>query len=136
MPCTAMVHSPKCSVDQAIFYRHEGKLLIIIAVYVDNCSIAASNTGLIHEVKTTLNVHVEVSDLGEVHWLLGIEVKCDREACIISLSQSAYIKSILRQFNFDKLKPVSTPMEPYIKLSASQSPTTADNRICVRYTKQ
>jgi len=130
--CEKYLRLTRCSVDQAVFYRREGKLIIIIAVHVDDCTIAASNKALIREVKTTLNAHVEVSDLGEVHWLLGIEVKRDREARTISLSQSAYIKSILRRFNFDELKPVSTPMEPYLKLSASQSPTTAEEFAAMR----
>jgi hypothetical protein len=62
--------------------------------------------------------------LGEVHWLLGIKVTRDREARTILLSQRAYIESIIRRFGFNELQPVSTPMEPNLKLSASQSPAT------------
>jgi hypothetical protein len=81
-----------CSVDQAVFYCCDGKLIVVIAVHVDNCTIAASTKALVREVKSTLNKHVKVTDLGEVHWLLGIEVTCDREARTISLSQRAYIE--------------------------------------------
>jgi hypothetical protein len=130
--CEKHLRLTRCSVDQAVFYRREGQLIIVIAVHVDDCTIAASNQTLVREVKSTLNAHVEVTDLGEVHWLLGIEVKRDREARTISLSQSAYIRSILHRFNFDELKPVSTPMEPYLKLSSSQSPNTADEFAAMR----
>ena len=85
----------RCSVDQAVFYCHNGKLIVVIAVHVDDCTIAASTKALIREVKSTLNKHVEVTDLGKVHWLLRIEVTCDREARTISLSQRAYIESII-----------------------------------------
>jgi hypothetical protein len=53
---------------------------------------------------------VEVTDAGEAHWLLGIEMKRDREARTISLLQHAYIESIIHHFNFDELKPISTPI--------------------------
>jgi hypothetical protein len=87
---------------------------------------------LVEEVKRVLGEHVEVSDLGESHWLLGIEIRRDREARTISLSQRAYLESIIRRFNFDELRPVSTPMEPYLKLSASQSPATAQDFAAMR----
>ena len=122
----------QCSVDQAVFYRRNGKLIVVIAVHVDDCTIAASTKALVREVKSTLNKHVEVTDLGEVHWLLGIEVTRDREARTISLSQQAYIESIIHRFGFDELKPVSTPMEPYLKLSASQSSVTAQDFAAMR----
>jgi hypothetical protein len=40
------------------------------------------------------------------------------------LSQHAYINSILHCYNFDKLKPLSAPMDPSIQLTSDQSPTT------------
>ena len=130
--CEKHLRLTRCSVDQSVFYRREGDLIIVIAVHVDDCTIAASNMSLVEEVKQVLGEHVEVSDLGESHWLLGIEIRRDREARTISLSQRAYLESIIRRFNFDELRPVSTPMEPYLKLSASQSPTTAQDFAAMR----
>ena len=63
-------------------------------------------------------------DLGELHWLLGIEIKRNHKNRTIHLSQHSYIEAILRRFNFQDLKPVSTPMETHIKLSSSQSLAT------------
>jgi hypothetical protein len=63
-------------------------------------------------------------DLGELHWLLGIEIKRDREARTIHLSQRSYIDSILRRYGLDTLKPLSIPMETSTHLSSTQSPQT------------
>jgi hypothetical protein len=43
---------------------------------------------------------------------------------MIHLSQHMYINSILQHYNFDNLKPLSIPMDPSIRLSSDQSPTT------------
>lgn len=87
----------KCSVDQAVFYKHN-KLkneVTVVTVHVDDCTITASNTCLIKEFKAGLREHVEVTDLGELHWMLGVKIKHDCEAQMVHLSQHAYIDSIL-----------------------------------------
>jgi len=68
---------------------------------------------------------VEISDLGELHWLLGMEIKRDCKQHTLHLSQRSYIDSIIRRYHPEDLKPVSTPVETHIRLSTSQSPSTA-----------
>ena len=63
-----------CKVDQAIFIKRGDKTIIIIVVHVDDCTITASSLSLIVELKTQIRKHIEITDLGELHWLLGIEV--------------------------------------------------------------
>ena len=63
------------------------------------------------------------SDLGPIHWLLGIKVTQDLPNHTISSSQHAFINSILLRFNFTDLKPSSVLMDPNTPLSKSQSPT-------------
>jgi hypothetical protein len=115
----------QCDVDQAVFFtRTEAGELIIIVIHVDDCTIAASSIDAINRLKEQLRTHVEITDLGELHWLLGIEVTRNRDNHTISLSQKSYLESIICRFNFEDLKPVSNPMEPSTKLHSGQSPST------------
>ena len=41
------------------------------------------------------------------------------------MSQHTYINSILQHYNFNELKPLSTPMDPAIPLTTDQSPANA-----------
>ena len=70
----------QCKVDQAVFFKHckAPRVFIVIAVHVDDCTIAASSVAAVDAFKTGLRKHVEVTDLGELHWMLGIEVRRDR----------------------------------------------------------
>ena len=113
-----------CEVDQAVFVKWSEKTLVIIVVHVDDCTIAASTLSLIDELKMQIRKHVEITDLSKLHWLLGIEVMRNCEEWTIALSQWSYLESITRRFGFDELKPVSSPMEPHIKLTNTQSPST------------
>ena len=114
----------RCDVDQAVFFRRNSEGSMIVLIHIDDCTIAASSTKLVGHFKAKISEHVEITDLGEIHWLLGIEVQRDQERRTIHFSQRSYIASILRRFNLDELKPLSTPMQPGLLLSMSQTPKT------------
>jgi len=119
----------RSEVNQAVFYRRDKRmnLLIIILVHVDDCSIVASAQLLINRFKIEIRKHVDITDLGALHWILGIELKCIHEEKKLLLSQRSYINSILRRYGFDNLKPISTPMDLNVRLSSAQSPTATDD---------
>ena len=118
----------RSEVDSAVFYRRDEtlKLLIIILVHVDDCSIAGRPKAIIQKFKIEIQKYVQITDLGDLHWILGIEVRRVREDKRIMLSQRSYIDSILRRYGFDDAKPVSTPMDTNIRLTSAQSPTTTE----------
>ena len=95
-----------------------------VTVHVDDCTIAASTACLVEDLKARLARHVEVTDLGELHWMLGIQIWHDREARTISISQPAYIDSILRHYHFLDCKPLSTPMDTQVCLTSEQAPSS------------
>ena len=114
------------AVDQAVFYKHlpQAKQLIVVTVHVDDCTIAASTARLVEELKAGLNRHVEVTDLSKLHWMLSIQVRRNREARTIHISQPSYIDSILHCFNFVDVKPLSMPMDTQVHLTSEQAPST------------
>lgn len=115
----------QCDVDQAVFFRVEKNSLIAMGVHVDDLTVITSGIELMDEVKTNLRKDFEITDEGPIHWILGFAVERNREARTLSLSQVSYIDSIIRCFNLEDAKPVTTPMEPAVHLSATQSPQTA-----------
>ena len=110
----------RCEVDQAVFYRVEGESVMALASHVDDCLAVE----LEEEIKSELRKAFEISDLGEINWILGIAVKRDRAASTIGLSQRSYINSMLSQYGFENIKPVAMPMDPSMHFSTTQSPKT------------
>ena len=117
----------QCLVDQAIYHQAVSASggVIIAAVHVDDCIIAASKLCLVDAFKAGLSEHVEVTDLRELHWMLRIEVKQYWAAGMVHLSQRVYIDSILHCFNFTNLKLLLTPMDVQAKLMSEQAPASA-----------
>lgn len=118
----------RSEVDSAVFYRRDKllKLLTIILVHVDDCSIAGCPKSLIQKFKIEIQKYVQITDLGDLHWILGIEVKQVGEERKIMLSQCSYIDLILRRYSLDDAKLVSTPMDVNVHLMTAQSPTTTE----------
>ena len=113
----------RAEADHGVFYKQIGVDITVLTVHVDDCMISGSSANLISEFKFQMNKIYILSDLGPIYWLLGTKVTRDLPNHTISLSQHAYIDSILLHFNFTGLKPSSIPMDPSAPLLKSQSPT-------------
>jgi hypothetical protein len=48
---------------------------MIVLVHVNDCMIAATSIILIDRFKAEISKHVEITDLSDLHWLLGIEIR-------------------------------------------------------------
>ena len=99
---------------------------MIVLVHVDDCTIVGTSHDLITKFKSEITKHVEITDLGEIHWILGIEICQNRELCTIHLCQHSYIEFSLWRYGFEDIKPVSLPMDTSIKLTSAQSPSTTE----------
>ncbi len=111
--------------DYGVFFLHLHPHIAVLAIHVGDCLITGSSHALLKSSKQKLGARYKLTDLGPASWLLGIKVSRDLDARTLSLSQHAYIDSILRRFNFTDLKPISTPMDPHIQLLKSQCPESA-----------
>ena len=110
--------------DPGVLYAWIKNNILILAAHVDNCAMTRSLGKLIWVYKLKLNDKFPLTDLGPMHFLLGIKVTCNRAARTISLSQSSYIDSILAWFSMSDAKPVTTPMITGMFYSKRDSPSS------------
>jgi Reverse transcriptase (RNA-dependent DNA polymerase) len=99
---------------------------LILAVHVDDCIITSSSSELMQQYKKELNVRYSLTDLGPIHWLLGIQVTRDRARHTISLSQSNYIESIATRYGLINAKAQNSPMIPNVLYSKEDSPANKE----------
>ena len=60
--------------DPGVFSSHVNNHTTILAIHVDDCLITGSSPELITDYKHKLNQRYSLTDLGPVHWLLGIKI--------------------------------------------------------------
>ena len=98
---------------------------VILGVYVDDIIPVSNDTALLKAEKAALCERFEMVDQGEIHYLLGMSIKRDRESRTLTISQPNYVEKVLRKFGMENCKPVSTPLEPgrrFQQLSPNDEP--------------
>jgi hypothetical protein len=102
--------------EPTLYVKHQGDVdLLIVALYVDDLILTESNVKMIEEFKKDMVNKYEMSDMGLLHYFLGIEVYQDKEEVFIS--QRMYAEKILRKFRMVGCKPMATPLAVNEKLN-------------------
>jgi hypothetical protein len=84
---------------------------------VDDIRLYGPGGAMMNNVKNTLKSEFEVTNLGDLHWLLGIQIKFGPKG--IELSQTTYIDSILSRFGLQDYNPTIRPIDRGTTLARS-----------------
>jgi hypothetical protein len=68
----------RSKVDHFIYYKEEGGHFIYVAMYVDDMLLIGNNMDAINKVKKQLSSKFDIKDLGEMNFILGMDIKRDR----------------------------------------------------------
>ncbi|GBE89575.1 hypothetical protein SCP_1602380 [Sparassis crispa] len=119
--------------NHAVFYRrHPDGEISIIFLHVDDMTLVCSLLANLLHLKVMIKSELEITDNGELHWLLGIEVRCNLKKHTIALSQRVYIDSIIARYGFSDAKPLSQLMDPHVHLSVDQCPVSTAEYAAMR----
>jgi hypothetical protein len=88
-----------------------------LLLYVDDIILTANTTTLLHSIIKSLHSEFAMSDLGDIHHFLGINVHRTSEG--LFLSQQQYALEILDRANMLNCNPITTPVDTRSKLSAT-----------------
>ena len=90
----------KKSQDEHLVYDKQVRdHFIYITLYVNAMLLVGNNMDLIKEVKQQLYSKFDMKDIGPKHFILGMEIKRDRENKRLWLSQQKYIERVQKRFN-------------------------------------
>ena len=79
-------------------------------------------------VVSELKQHFKLKELGETSSLLGVYIERDRSNRRLCISQQHYLEDVLERFKLGNMHPVSTPLDPGLRLSKDQVPQTDSER--------
>ena len=94
-------------------------LFIFLLLYVDDMLIATKSIVEVNKLKVLLSREFDMKDLGAANKILEMEIRGDKDAKRLWLSQARYVKKVLERFNIEKAKPASTPLVNHFCLSIS-----------------
>ena len=90
--------------------------------------VASLNKDRVQELKAQLHKEFEIKDLWPANKILGMQIYWDRNNKKIWLYQKNYLNKILRHFNMQDCKSISTPLPVNFKLSLNMYPTNEVER--------
>lgn len=72
-------------VDQCIYLKVSGNKFIFLVLYMDDILLASNDLGLLPEVGKFLTQNLDMKDMGEAPYVIGIEIYSDRPRGILGL---------------------------------------------------
>eukprot|EP00253_Pinus_taeda_P015406 PITA_15406 len=102
--------------DATLFVKKVGKIVVCLVIYVDDLLMTGNNESYIASIKKELGKSFEMTDLGYVHYYIGIEVTQHPKS--IFLSRKKYIGDLLNRLGMTECNPLTTPMKQNLKLTS------------------
>lgn len=93
--------------DPCLYMRVNGGKKLILALYVDDGLVAASDPKELELFLSQLKTEFKITTK-DASYFLGLEIKKNQNG--ITISQEAYARKILERFRFSDCRSVSTPM--------------------------
>ena len=102
--------------EWCIYWRQTSTGTVIFAVHVDNIISIAPKPSMNKAFKSQLKDKWDITDLGPAKFVLGIAISCNPSTNTISISQTALIDWVVKQFNQHDAHPVDVPMVARLQL--------------------
>ncbi|KRX59296.1 Retrovirus-related Pol polyprotein from transposon TNT 1-94 [Trichinella sp. T9] len=119
--------------DLCLYIRKEpSRSMTYVLLYVDDLLIAAENDAVALTVNKQLNKYIEIKDLGEVSYYLGIQIERKLDGTFL-IHQKNKIMQLLESCSMQKAKLVAIPMETnYLSSLDEPSPALPDNQMQIK----
>jgi hypothetical protein len=114
-------------VDTTLFTKKIGKDLFVLQIYVDDIIFGSANQDFCDEFGKMMAKEFEMSMIGELSYLLGLQIKQLKNGTFVS--QGKYIKDMLKKFGMEDAKGISTPMGTNGSLDGDKSGNMVDQRM-------
>ena len=111
----------KGSADSNLYIKIENDKLLILVVYVGDIIFGRNEEAMSQNFVLVMQKEFEMSLLGELTYFLGLQVQQNKDN--IFLSQTRYLKQILKKYGMEDSKPVCTPVVKRCSLSANDEST-------------
>jgi len=94
--CILSLGFVRSKANHYIYSKEEGVNFIYVSLYVDDILLIGNNMDTIKEVKKQLSSKFDMKDIGVAKFIMGMEIKRDRDTRKLWLNQMKYIETVLK----------------------------------------
>jgi hypothetical protein len=114
-------------IDTTLFTKKLGNDWFVMQIYVDDIIFGSTNQEFCEEFGKMMASEFEMSMIRELSYFLGLQIKQMKNG--IFVSQGKYIKDMLKKFEMDESKAISTPMGTSGSLDSDASGNMVDQKM-------
>jgi hypothetical protein len=107
------------SVDKTLFTLKHGIDFLLIQIYVDDIIFGVFSHNLVSRFQEMMENEFQMFMMRKLTFFLGIQVKQMKQGTFVH--QAKYMKDLIKKFNMDDLKPMSTPMSTATSLDPDEN---------------
>ena len=100
--------------------------MLVVQVYVDDIIFGSTNISMCEDFAKVMQGEFEMSHIGELIYFLGLQIKQLKDG--IFINQAKYIKELLKKYNLENAKSISTPMAVNSKLDSDEKGKPVDQK--------
>jgi len=101
----------RSSYEHTLFIKKEEKnRILIVSLYVDDLIFTSNDSIMVSKFKESMKKEFEMTDLGEMKYFLGVEIRQSSKG--IHIGQKKYAEEILKRFGLENCNGVKNPMVP------------------------
>ena len=116
----------KQSADPCLFFRIEGRSMILVALFVDDFSVGGNNSAEVAKLFKYLQTFYKIKDLGSIQTFIGMDV--EKGDGVFYLSQETHIDELLKKYDMTDHPGSRTPMAMNHQLNPiTEGEAEADN---------
>jgi transposase InsO family protein len=98
--------------DPCVFTWRDAHHMLIVCIWVDDILIFTNCPSKRTSLVNNLQKRYQTTDLGDLNYIVGLEVHRDRGTQSISLCQLQYLESKIEAFGQTAAQPISIPLSP------------------------
>jgi hypothetical protein len=117
----------RCKSDPNVDMLKTVDSLLILVLYVNELLVTGCSTSTIAAVKRILHDRFFMTDMGPLHFFLGLEISQDASG--IKLSQAKYAQDLLERFHMIDCKSAPTPFLSGVKLEDGEETPLVDSTL-------
>jgi hypothetical protein len=114
-------------VDTTFFTKKIENDLFMLQIYVDDIIFGSTNQDFCNRFGKMMASEFKMSMIGELSYFLGLQIKQSKNGTFVS--QGKYIKDMLKKFDMEDAKGISTPMGINGNLDSDTSGNMVDQKM-------
>jgi hypothetical protein len=114
------------TVDRTLFLLKQGNDLLVVQIYVDDIVFGGPSHNLVAKFVDEMSREFEMSMMSQLQYFLGLQIKQVKDGTFVH--HTKHTKDMLRKFQMQDVKPMSTPMGSTATLDADEDGEPVDQQ--------